>query len=188
MKARATSDRSNGGDGSTRIDLRSLGSNRTLVLINGRRVVPGGLGADDSVDIASIPLAMIERVEVLKDGASAIYGSDAISGVVNVITRTDMDGTEATAYTGTSQHGDGTDYDLSVVTGQSSKKGNVTMALGSQRQSSVMSGDRAWSHDVRAYNYDDGSTVLSGSSATKYFAENNKRVSRPPILRMVGLE
>ncbi|HTL36789.1 MAG TPA: TonB-dependent receptor plug domain-containing protein, partial [Kofleriaceae bacterium] len=154
----------NGGDGSTRIDLRSLGSNRTLVLINGRRVVPGGLGADSSVDIASIPLAMIERVEVLKDGASAIYGSDAISGVVNVITRSDFDATEASAYAGTSQHGDGTDYDLSVVTGQSSKKGNVTMALGFQRQGQVMSGDRAWAHDVRAYNYDDGSTILSGSS------------------------
>ncbi|HEY5947429.1 MAG TPA: TonB-dependent receptor [Kofleriaceae bacterium] len=155
----------NGGDGSTRIDLRSLGSNRTLVLINGRRVVPGGLGADDSVDIAAIPLAMIERVEVLKDGASAIYGSDAISGVVNVITRTDFDGTEATAYSGTSQHGDGTDYDLSLVTGHSSKKGNVTFALGYQRQGQVMSGDRAWAHDVREYDYTTGTTVLSGSSA-----------------------
>jgi outer membrane receptor protein involved in Fe transport len=61
----------NGGDGSTRIDLRGLGVNRTLVLLNGRRMVAGGTGADDSVDLNSIPLAAIERVEVLPDGASA---------------------------------------------------------------------------------------------------------------------
>ena len=81
----------NGGDGSVRINMRSLGSNRTLTLLNGRRVVPSGLGADDSVDLGTIPLAMIDRVEVLKDGASAIYGSDAIAGVVNIITRTDYE-------------------------------------------------------------------------------------------------
>jgi outer membrane receptor protein involved in Fe transport len=155
----------NGGDGSTRIDLRSLGANRTLVLINGRRVVPGGVGADDSVDFGAIPLAMIERVEVLKDGASAIYGSDAIAGVVNVITRTDFEGTEATAYSGTSQHGDGTNYDLSLVSGHSSKKGNITFAIGYQKQQPVMSADRAWSHDDRTYNYTTKTTKLTGSTA-----------------------
>ena len=87
----------NGGDGSTRINLRSIGTQRTLVLVNGRRVVASGLGADDSVDIGTIPLAMIERVEVLKDGASAIYGSDAIAGVVNIITRQNFTGSEASA-------------------------------------------------------------------------------------------
>src|SRR5262245_36146773 len=107
----------NGGDGSTRIDLRSLGPNRTLVLINGRRVVASGLGADDSVDLGTLPLAMIDRIEVLKDGASSIYGSDAISGVVNVITRSDFNGTEATAYVGTSNKGDGSAYDVSMVSG-----------------------------------------------------------------------
>jgi len=169
----------NGGDGSTRVDLRSLGSNRTLVLLNGRRVVPGGLGADASVDMGAIPLAMIDRVEVLKDGASAIYGSDAISGVVNVITRDDFDGTEATAYSGTSQHGDGTDYDLSLVTGQSSKKGNVTLAVGYQRQGQVMSRDRVWAHDVRVYDYETGSTVLSGSSAVPNGRLNSDNAGDP---------
>src|SRR5262245_43741137 len=144
----------NGGDGSTRIDLRSLGPNRTLVLINGRRVVSSGLGADDSVDLGTLPLAMIERIEVLKDGASSIYGSDAIAGVVNVITRTDFNGTEATAYVGTSNHGDGTAYDLSMVTGTSSKKGNLTFSAGYQRQTSVMAGDRKFSNLLYAYDYD----------------------------------
>lgn len=165
----------NGGDGSTRIDLRSLGSNRSLVLLNGRRVVPSGLGADASVDLGTIPIAMIERVEVLKDGASAVYGSDAISGVVNIITRSDFQGSEATVYTGTSQRGDGTTYDLSFVTGQSNKKGNVTFGASYQQQKPVMAGERSFSKQV--YSYDFACTpameaagectarVLSGSSA-----------------------
>src|SRR5256886_12233837 len=74
-----------GADGTTRINLRSLGIARTLVLINGRRVVPGGLGASAAVDLNTIPTEAVDRVEVLKDGASAVYGSDAIAGVVNII-------------------------------------------------------------------------------------------------------
>ena len=84
----------NGGDGSTRVNLRGLGTQRTLVLVNGRRFVPGGTGADASVDLNAIPAAVVERVEVLKDGASAVYGSDAVGGVVNIITRTGMEGIE----------------------------------------------------------------------------------------------
>src|SRR5438477_1232498 len=72
----------NGADGSVRVSLRSLGSNRTLVLVNGRRMVAGGTGADSSADLLTRPAAAVERIEVLKDGASAIYGSDAIAGVV----------------------------------------------------------------------------------------------------------
>ncbi|TMO93602.1 hypothetical protein CWC11_21905, partial [Pseudoalteromonas sp. S3178] len=79
------------------VSLRGLGSSRTLVLINGRRVVASGTGANSSVDLSTIPTAVIKRVEVLKDGASAIYGSDAIGGVVNVITRDDFEGFEANA-------------------------------------------------------------------------------------------
>ena len=142
----------NGGDGSTRINLRSLGTARTLVLLNGRRVVPSGTGADASVDFGTIPLAMIERVEVLKDGASAIYGSDAIAGVVNVITRSNMSGTEASIYTSTSQSNDGTNYDLSFVTGHSSNRGNITFSGGYQKQESVFAGDRSFA--AQTYTYD----------------------------------
>lgn len=160
----------NGGDGSTRIDLRSLGSQRTLVLLNGRRMVPGGLGADSSPDIGTLPLAIIERVEVLKDGASAIYGSDAISGVVNIITRQDFDGTEATIYAGTSQHGDGQNYDLSLVTGHSSKKGNVMFAVGYTDQEPVFAGDRDFAKQTYSYDFTHGTAdadrlTLSGSSS-----------------------
>ena len=81
----------NGGDGSVRIDFRNLGSQRTLVLVDGRRWVNSGEGANGSVDINTIPTAAVERVEVLKDGASSIYGSDAIGAVINIVTKDSYD-------------------------------------------------------------------------------------------------
>ncbi|HEY5922315.1 MAG TPA: TonB-dependent receptor [Kofleriaceae bacterium] len=160
----------NGGDGSTRVDIRGLGANRTLVLINGRRVVPGGTGADASVDLNAIPLAVIERVEVLKDGASAIYGSDAIGGVVNIITREDFTGTEVALYTGSATRGDGFSYDMSFVTGHSSKKGNVIFSAGWQSQKPVFAGDRTYSAFDREYDFTEADPALresiGGSSAT----------------------
>lgn len=82
----------NGGNGSVQIDLRGLGPDRTLTLINGQRTVDGG-------DFQTIPQAMIERVEILKDGASAVYGADAVSGVVNIITRRNFEGLQFDAQT-----------------------------------------------------------------------------------------
>jgi outer membrane cobalamin receptor len=75
----------NGGDGSVEVNLRGMGVDRTLTLVNGLRVVDNG-------DYQTIPANMIERVEILKDGASAIYGADAVAGVVNIITRKDYEG------------------------------------------------------------------------------------------------
>jgi iron complex outermembrane recepter protein len=156
----------NGGDGSTRVDLRGLGTARTLVLLNGRRIVPGGTGADASVDLNVIPLAVIERVEVLKDGASAVYGSDAIGGVVNIITRDEFNGTEANVYTGTSQRGDGIIYDLSFVTGASTKKSSVIFSAGYSSQGEVMAGDREFSEVAREYDFETGEVSFGGSPTT----------------------
>jgi iron complex outermembrane receptor protein len=158
----------NGGDGSTRVNIRGLGTARTLTLVNGRRVVPGGNGANASVDLNSIPLAVIERVEVLKDGASAIYGSDAVGGVVNVITRTDFDGTEASLYTGGTQKGDGFTYDASIVIGHNadSKKGNIIFSAGIQSQDPVMAGDRSFSEFDMTYNFANKTEVRGGSTSS----------------------
>ena len=157
----------NGGDGSTRVNIRGLGTARTLTLLNGRRVVPGGTGADASVDLNAIPLAVIERVEVLKDGASAVYGSDAIGGVVNIITRTDFDGTEVALYSGTSQKGDGFTYDASFVTGHNSenKKGNIIFSAGIQSQDPVFAGDRDFSKFDKTFDFATGEESVGGSTA-----------------------
>jgi iron complex outermembrane receptor protein len=82
----------NGGNGSVLVDLRGMGTNRTLTLINGKRIVDGG-------DYQTIPASMIERVEILKDGGSAVYGADAVAGVVNIITRKDFSGLSFDAQT-----------------------------------------------------------------------------------------
>jgi iron complex outermembrane receptor protein len=95
------------------VSLRGLGSNNTLVLLNGRRLANYGL-ADDGhysfVDLNQVPFDAVERIEILKDGASAIYGSDAVAGVVNVILRQQYTGFTANATAGTSYKGDGNQY------------------------------------------------------------------------------
>jgi outer membrane receptor protein involved in Fe transport len=141
----------NGGDGSTRVSLRSLGAQRTLVLVNGRRWVPSGLGADTSVDLNSIPTSAIERVEILKDGASAIYGSDAIAGVVNVVTRRRVDGAEVSAYTGATPHGDGETYDVSAVAGVSGERAGLVVGGSFYTQKPIWSSARAWAALPVAY-------------------------------------
>ncbi|MEA3182828.1 MAG: iron complex outerrane recepter protein [Gammaproteobacteria bacterium] len=132
------------------ISLRGLTSARTLVLINGRRsAVYGGSSvgaAGSSVDISSIPLSMIERVEVLKDGASAIYGSDAIAGVVNFIMRQNFQGLEATAEGGTPTHsGGGTEEKVSVLGGIGDLKQdryNAELGVNFEHSSALMGSHR----------------------------------------------
>ncbi|TMA11676.1 MAG: hypothetical protein E6J84_13600 [Deltaproteobacteria bacterium] len=153
-----------GADGTTRINLRSLGIQRTLVLINGRRVVPGGLGASAAVDLNTIPTEAIERVEVLKDGASAVYGSDAIAGVVNVITRRSFNGTDLGAQYGLSGKGDAQTFDAHVTTGT---QGDTAGAIFSARyfnQRDSWLRDRNWSQQALDYDYTGGGVTPSGSS------------------------
>ncbi len=158
----------NGGDGSTRISLRGLGSTRTLVLVNGRRFVPGGTGANSSVDLNSIPASVIERIEVLKDGASAVYGSDAIGGVVNIITRSDLEGVEFEYYQGVSGAGDGDVIDASITAGLRSGRGNILFSAGYHNRKPVWTGDRDFSEAHKSYDWgaNDGSFTTSGSPAT----------------------
>jgi outer membrane receptor protein involved in Fe transport len=152
-------------DGSTRVNLRNLGVNRTLVLVNGRRFVAGGLGADSAVDLSSIPSAAVERVEVLKDGASAVYGSDAIGGVVNIITRKAIDGTEASV-TGTSTgRGDGQGVQVDVSTGRSSPDGHFLFSLGYSQQWDAWLRNRSWSKYPLTYDYTKGRADYFGSYA-----------------------
>ncbi len=137
------------GAGAAEIDLRYLGSVRTLVLVDGLRFVnaSSASGVPGSVDLNSIPDSMIERVEILQDGASTIYGSDAIAGVVNIITKQGQDGFVASAQLGDYlDHGDGftQNYQLSWGNGTSSST-QIVVGGNYVKSNGVSSGDRALS-------------------------------------------
>ena len=117
----------NGGDGSVRIDFRNLGSQRTLVLVDGRRWVNSGEGANGSVDINTIPTAAVERVEVLKDGASSIYGSDAIGAVINIVTKDSYDGLDVSFQRGEYFDGGGVADNFSISMGSTFDGGSFIM-------------------------------------------------------------
>lgn len=109
----------NGGPGAQTVSLRGLGAERTLVLLNGRRAGPAGVrGAVASFDLNVLPQSIVERVEILKDGASSIYGSDAVAGVVNLITKTDTDGLELDAFWSQPQKKGGEFYRASATFGK----------------------------------------------------------------------
>lgn len=134
----------NGGDGSVRVELRALGSARTLVLVNGKRWVASGEGANSSIDLNTIPMAAIERVEVLKDGASAVYGSDAIAGVVNIILRKNVDGIEFSHQTGDfAASGGGGEQTWSVLGGGAADRARFTIGASITTIDDLSNADRA---------------------------------------------
>lgn len=157
----------NGGNGSTNMDLRNLGSQRLLVLVNGRRWV-SSLGA--TVDLNTIPTSAIERVEVLKDGASALYGSDAIAGVVNIITRKDFEGVELSSYVGENMsEGDGRQYTAEMTMGTSTDKGGLLFNATHTTQQPIWAGDR----EVSSVGYSStGMNTRLGVSASTLSAAN----------------
>lgn len=130
------------GGGQSGVDLRNLGAQRVLVLVNGKRWVTS---IDGTVDLNTVPASVIDHIEVLQDGASAIYGSDAISGVVNIITVKNYNGREASAYKGI-YHGDGhsdgkTDtYDMTM--GASNDKSGLLFNAAYSNQNAILSKDR----------------------------------------------
>ena len=124
------------------ISLRNLGAARTLILVNGRRLPSTTTGIQD---LSSIPAAAVERIEVLKDSASTIYGSDAIAGVVNIVTRSSFEGMRASAYYGQYDEGDGETEVLDFVTGVSSDRGSLTLAVEYRKENRVKATDRAFS-------------------------------------------
>ncbi|MEL6663788.1 MAG: TonB-dependent receptor [Pseudomonadota bacterium] len=138
---------SNGLEGTSNINLRGLGAARTLVLINGKRQVysPFAIGeqAQLFVDTNQIPAAAIGRIEVLKDGAAALYGSDAIAGVVNFITRTDLEGLELSGSFETFEGTDG-EYDLSAAYGWQSDKMSFLASAGYQYRNEVPLLEKDW--------------------------------------------
>ena len=138
-------------------DLRFLGPARTLVLVNGRRFVSGTPpGGGYGVDLNAIPTGMIERIEVLTGGASAIYGSDAIAGVVNVVTRTDFEGLEIYGQAGGATEGDKQKQDITLTVGGKFGNGGFAVAsVGWSTEDALRSRERSFSDtDLGAYDLD----------------------------------
>jgi iron complex outermembrane recepter protein len=140
----------NGGTGTTEIDLRNLGSQRVLVLVDGRRWIAGTSFANlAAVDLNTIPVSVIERIEVLKDGASALYGSDAITGVVNIITRKEYEGIEVRAQAGAFDDGKGLQHAYNLSLGTGNAKTSVFFDLSFVRQEALFAGDREISREPK---------------------------------------
>ena len=132
-----------GGGSINSVSLRGLGAQRTLVLLNGRRVGPAGTrGQVQAVDLNVIPQSMIERIEILKDGASSVYGSDAIAGVVNIITRTNLDGFEASAFINRSFDGGGDVQRYNLGWGSTFDRGYIQAGFDYYRQDELTRADR----------------------------------------------
>lgn len=131
--------------GGTYVDLRNLGPERTLVLLNGRRL---GVNNDGLQDLATIPSSAVERIEVLKDGASSLYGSDAVAGVINVITRRNFDGAEANAYFGQYGEGDGAQQSFDFIIGSTSDRSAITFGVQYDKEEPVWARDRWWAIDT----------------------------------------
>jgi len=135
----------NGNGGSTFLNLRGIGANRNIVLLNGTRVIPAGLAGITNVDV--IPLALIERTDVLTGGAGAAYGADAIGGVVNFITKNNFEGVELSVTQALTERGDGETFRADFTLGGNfdDGRGNATLSLGYTNRDQVLQGDRDFS-------------------------------------------
>jgi iron complex outermembrane receptor protein len=187
----------NGGPGAQTIDLRGLGANRTLVLLNGRRAGPAGTrGGVSSFDLNVLPQAIVQQVDILKTGASSIYGSDAVAGVVNLITKTDFNGFQLDAFgslpiNGSYGSGDnynygalpndakgrrsaGAQYSASVMWGKTFDRGHVLVAVDYFHQNELARGDRKYLNCPEAYvfNHDGSRADLIDPRTGKYHCED----------------
>jgi iron complex outermembrane recepter protein len=152
----------NGNGGSSFVNLRGIGSNRNLVLIDGQRVVPADLLG--RVDLNNIPLAVVERTDILTGGATTTYGADAVSGVVNFITKRDFAGLEFSASNQLTEKGDGNTFraDLTIGANFDDGRGNAVFSLGYQESDPVYQGAR----DFSAFNIDSSSGAPGGSGTS----------------------
>lgn len=135
----------NGSNGGASVDLRGLGSNRTLVLLDGRRLVP--LGLNGVVDTNVIPVSLIQSVDLVTGGASAVYGADAVAGVVNFILRRDFEGVEVDSSYGQSSQGDAarTRVDVTMGVNTDDGRGNVVLSVGKTESDPLLQGARGFS-------------------------------------------
>ncbi|MEH6384379.1 MAG: TonB-dependent receptor [Colwellia sp.] len=132
-----------GGVGSSNVGLRGLGPERTLILINGRRLGSSGVrGAPSQPDLSLIPVNMVQRIEVITEGASSIYGADAVAGVINIILKESYDGFEVSANISDTEHGGGATKDFSFITGFEGDKSKFTLSASYYERDRIAVKDR----------------------------------------------
>jgi outer membrane receptor protein involved in Fe transport len=165
------------GTGAATLDLRGLGASRNLVLVNGRRYV--FFDATQVTNVNAIPSTLIERVEVVTGGASAVYGSDAIAGVVNYILRDDFEGLEARAQYNVDSRGSGGNTDVTLTAGANSSdgRGNITISGNYFNRQPIGTGDRAFSRGNLADQTVNGERVLAFGGST--FVPNGRFTGLP---------
>jgi iron complex outermembrane recepter protein len=137
----------NGGNGLAFVELRNLGVARTLVLVNNRRFVTNSSGVAEAVDINNVPTALIERVDVLRDGVSTIYGSDAVAGVINFVLKDNFEGFQAEVFGGISEEKDGEEAGLSLLWGKNWERANLTLSGILFSRSPVFQRDRSFARN-----------------------------------------
>lgn len=137
----------NGNNGSSYVDLRGLGANRNIVLLDGRRIAPAGLLGQ--VDLNNVPVALIDRVDVLTGAASTTYGADAVTGVVNFITKSNFSGAELQASQGISEQGDGNTFRFDGTVGANfdDGRGNAVFSVGYQKSKPIFFADRSFAQN-----------------------------------------
>jgi outer membrane receptor protein involved in Fe transport len=172
----------NGGVGLSLIGLRTLGPTRTLVLIDGQRDIPEFVGTISVPDFNAIPVPMVERIEVLRDGASSVYGADAIGGVINIITKKDFSGLQLDVNGGDSQHGGGATYGLSATMGANVDRGNVTINLEHDFDGGIQGYQRDWATDTHATdpNFPGGSVYRSQLATLQQAGSNTMWIGGTP--------
>lgn len=161
-------------------NLRGIGPSATLVLLNGRRLAADGTSA--APDISAIPLAALERVEVVTDGASALYGSDAVAGVVNFITRKDFQGSEVSARVGGATQGGGLERTLSGFAGTTWGSGNAMGGVEYLHQDAILASQRAFTADAAPIN-----SLLGAQKRGRAFVNLEQRLSSGLTLQLDGL-
>lgn len=151
-----------GGAGASNIDLRGLGIERTLVLVNGRRLGSAGVrGAPSQPDIGLLPLGLIERIDVVTEGASSIYGADAVAGVVNVILKSDYEGLEVFGHVERPEHRGGNVEQVSVIVGTSGERARLMAGAEFYRRDRVLTGDRDFSDSFRVIQVGEDGQIYS---------------------------
>ena len=162
--------------GGTFISLRNLGATRTLVLVNGKRL---GISTSGFSDISTLPTSAVERIEVLKDGASAIYGSDAMAGVINIITRRNYSGAMASAYYGQYDEDDGQVSKGEIVLGFTGERGSLTMAAEWVDENGVPASARPYSAFPKSNLHPDLSWTTVGQFGGFAASNTNTNPGRP---------